>query len=235
MFLLKAGTLAILVAGERQAAQGDDAELQFETLARAFAYDLTALVAGTRHFGRRIVALSLWLSGAYAFVGAAYFLALVAAFRLAGDPRLSAAWPLIVGLSTAIGLVALAAVNVTFDLMRIIVICDDCALGSAGSRLTAFLVQDARQVVGIFAVVTVLLALAAAASLLVAAGLTLVAWVPVVGLIVVPLQAAAWLIRGLLFQTMGLAALSAYETQYRRFSQAPDGERARIPATLLAE
>ena len=72
--------------------------------------------------------------------------------------------------------------------------------------------------VGIFAVVGVLFLLAAAGSLLVAAGLALVAWVPVVGLVVVPLQAAAWLVRGLLFQFMGLSALAAYQAQYRRFS-----------------
>ena len=235
MFLLKAGTLAILVAGERRAGQIEQEELAYASFVRAFAYNLDDLVAGTRRFGRRMVSLGLWLSGAYTLVGAAYLVALGGAFRLASDPRLAAAWPLIVGLATAIGIVALATVNVAFDLMRIIVVCDDCALGRAASRLLEFLVQDARQVVGIFAVVTVLLALAAAASLLVVAGLTLVAWVPVIGLIVVPLQAAAWLIRGLLFQSMGLAALCAYETQYRRFSQVTDEQAASVPATLAVE
>jgi hypothetical protein len=39
----------------------------------------------------------------------------------------------------------------------------------------------------------------------------------VVGLVVVPLQAAAWLVRGLLFQFMGLSALAAHQA-HRRFS-----------------
>ncbi len=232
MFLLKAGTLAVLVAGERRAASFDAGAPIQAVLGRASAFELQTLVDGTRRFGRRIAALSLWLSAAYGVVGVMYALALAAAFRVSGDPRLSALWPLLVGVSTAAGLVALAVANVAFDLVRIIVVCDDCSLADAARRLSGFLVQDARQVVGIFAVVTILLAVAAAASLLVAAGLALVAWVPVVGLVIVPLQAAAWLIRGLMFEYMGLAALSAYQTQYRRFSEA-DGKLAPPVGTLV--
>ena len=50
------------------------------------------------------------------------------------------------------------------------------------------------------------------------AGLTFVAWVPMAGLISVPLRAAAWLVQGLLFQYLALTAVSAYQTQYRRFA-----------------
>jgi hypothetical protein len=37
-----------------------------------------------------------------------------------------------------------------------------------------------------------------------------------------PLQAAAWLIRGLVFQYLGLLTLSAYQTQYRRLASPAD-------------
>jgi hypothetical protein len=89
----------------------------------------------------------------------------------------------------------------------------------AVGRLQRFVVEDSRQVIGIFSVIAGVLVLATAASILAAAGLAFVAWVPVIGLVVVPLQAAAWIIRGLGFQYMELAALSAYQTQYRRFSE----------------
>jgi hypothetical protein len=78
------------------------------------------------------------------------------------------------------------------------------------------MIQDARQVLGIFGVMGLVLALVTAASVFATAGLTLIAWVPFAGLILLPLQAAAWLIRGLVFQYMGLTTLSAYQTQYRR-------------------
>jgi hypothetical protein len=217
MFLVKAGTLSVVVSGERQAGAIERERLRFQTLGRASSYGIDQMVEGIRRFGRRMMALSLWLSTAYLTVGAGYIATLVAGYRLAERPAFASAWPLMVALATAAGIVALAVVNVVCDLVRVIVVCDDCSLRSAASRLGAFLVVDARQVVGIFAVVSGLFALTIAASLLLAAGLTLVAWVPVVGLIVVPLQAAAWLIRGLIFQFMALTALAAYQAQYRRF------------------
>jgi hypothetical protein len=218
MFLIKAGTLSILVAGERQAGEIQETPLRLEALTETYAYNLAALLGGIRQFGRRALRLSLWLSGAYAVVAFGYVEALGAAFRLAARPAWGSVWPLVVVLATSIGAVTITVANLAFDLMRIIVICDDCGVRAAAARLWSFLIEDARQVVGIFAVVGVLVALATAASILVAGGLALVAWVPVVGLIVVPLQAAAWLVRGLLFQYMGLSALAAYQAQYRRFS-----------------
>jgi hypothetical protein len=218
MFLVKGGTLAAIVTGERQAGPLEQNPMGFQTLTQAASYNINGLVAGIRQFGRRMMGLSAALSVAYLAIGGAYIVALIVAFRMGERPALSSAWPLMAAAATAAGIVALAIVNVIFDLMRVIVVCDDCSLGAAASRLGAFLLVDTRQVVGIFAVVTCLFALTLAASLLVAAGLTLVAWVPVVGLIVVPLQAAAWLIRGLIFQFMSLTALAAYQAQYHRLS-----------------
>lgn len=217
MFVWKGGTLAVLVAGERKAAEAGRGA-RYAAMTGAYAYDLDALLSGVRRFSRRMRGLSLWLSGVYAILGTGYVLALAGAFRLADRPDIGAIWPLAVAAATGAGVVALTLANVAFDVLRVIVVCDDCGLRAAWARLSAFLVQDARQVIGIFAVLTGLFALAAAASLLVAAGLALVAWVPVVGIVVVPLQLAAWLIRGVLFQWMGLTALCAYQAQYRRFA-----------------
>ena len=47
--------------------------------------------------------------------------------------------------------------------------------------------------------------IATAASILATAGLGLIAWVPLVGLAVLPLQAAAWLLRGIVFEYLALA------------------------------
>ena len=40
---------------------------------------------------------------------------------------------------------------------------------------------------------------------------------PLVGLAVLPLQIAAWLVRGIVFQYLALTALGAYLTQYRHY------------------
>jgi hypothetical protein len=218
MFVLKGGTLSVLVAGERKAPQHRRGS-RYALMTGAYAFDLQAMLEGSRRFAPRMRRLGLCLSAAYALLGAAYVIALIGAFQLAYRPGVGSVWPLLVALATGTAIVALACINVTFDVIRIIVVGEDCGVRAAASRLTTFLVQDARQVVGIFAVVTGLFALAAAASLLVAAGLALVAWVPVVGVVVVPLQLAAWLVRGVVFQWMGLTALCAYQAQYRRFVQ----------------
>jgi hypothetical protein len=123
--------------------------------------------------------------------------------------------------------VSLTIVNLAYSLVRAIVVTDDCSVSVAFGRLLAFVFQDARQVIGIFAVMWVVVVLASAVALLATAGVTLVASMPVLGLLVVPLQAAAWIVRGLVFQFMNLATLSAYQTQYRRVADARD---ARLPA-----
>jgi hypothetical protein len=43
--------------------------------------------------------------------------------------------------------------------------------------------------------------------------------VPFAGLAVIPLQIAAWLIRGLVFQYLSLTALGAYLSEYRAFTR----------------
>jgi hypothetical protein len=61
-----------------------------------------------------------------------------------------------------------------------------------------------------------LLALGIAASVLATAALGLIAFVPFLGLAAVPLQVAAWVVRGFVFQYLGLTALVAYVQLYRR-------------------
>jgi hypothetical protein len=55
--------------------------------------------------------------------------------------------------------------------------------------------------------------------------------VPVIGIIVVPLQILLWPIRALAFESLGLAAISAYQTQYRRFGE-PQSALAVVPAQV---
>ena len=86
---------------------------------------------------------------------------------------------------------------------------------------------------GIFGVMSMVLTLVTAASVFATASLTLIAWVPFAGLILLPLQAAAWLIRGLVFQYLGLMTLSAYQTQYRRRAGSDDVAIERVGRIAL--
>jgi hypothetical protein len=77
-------------------------------------------------------------------------------------------------------------------------------------------------VIGILGVMGAVVILATALAILATAGLAFVGYVPVVGLIFLPLQAAAWLVRGLVFQHVSLMTIAAYQTQYRRYAEASE-------------
>jgi len=55
-----------------------------------------------------------------------------------------------------------------------------------------------------------------AASILATAALGFIGFVPIVGLAMLPLQLLAWIGRGLLFEFLGLAALTTYAGLVRR-------------------
>jgi len=97
-------------------------------------------------------------------------------------------------------------------------------------RVAQFIRASLREVAGIFGVVLLLVALATIASILATAGLSLIAFIPLVGLAIVPLQAAAWLVRGFVFEYLALTALGAYLTQYRYYLHSLAVVRAHEPA-----
>lgn len=218
MFVVKTGTLAILVDAERAAGDLQHDPVHLAALHRIGRFATGRVIDAARHFGRRAAWLAAWLGVAYAAILGAYIFSITNAYTLTAAINWTPAWPLLVLAATSVCVVSIAVVNVAYDLVRVIIVTDDCSILAAMRRLRSFVIEDARQVLGIFGVVGSLLLLAMAASLLVTAGLTFVAWVPIVSLIVLPLQVAAWLVRGLVFQFVGLTALSAYQTQYRRFA-----------------
>jgi len=71
-----------------------------------------------------------------------------------------------------------------------------------------------RELAGIFAIVFGLVVAAMLASALAWSGVGLIAFVPLVGLAVFPLQLAALILRGIVFEYLGLTALGAYLSLY---------------------
>jgi hypothetical protein len=104
---------------------------------------------------------------------------------------------------------------------------DDTNVRGGMARVSAFLRGNLREIAGIFGVVLLLVLIATVASILATAGLGLIAFVPLAGLAVVPLQVAAWLLRGFVFQYLALTALGAYLTHYRHYLRGPTAASAR--------
>ena len=218
MFVIKAGTLAILVDGERRAPDADRAPVRLEWFRRSAAFRIDLLLDAITRFRARSIALAIALGLAYVAIAFVYGTLMRATFGLTDDPVWVSIWPFAVAVITSAGLVTIATINLFYDLTRIIMVVEDCRIGVAVRRLWRFVVADVRQVLGIFGVMGAIATVATGAALVATAGLALISWVPIVGLIVLPLQVVAWLVRGLVFQFMDLMTMVAYEAQYRRFA-----------------
>jgi hypothetical protein len=227
MFTIKAGTLAVLVAGEAAAGEATHRPVSLDAIRRARVYSLDLVLKSVRRFDRRAAVLALGLGLAYVVLGGVYLTIVVDGFRWVAESAWAAAWPLLVFVATSGAAVAMAATNLCFDLARVIMLTDDCSVRTALQRVRAFLLADARQVLGVFGAMGLAVLLATALTFAATAGLALVAWAPIVGFLSVPLQIAFWIVRGLAFQYVSLTTLSAYQTQYRRFS-APDAAPVRL-------
>jgi hypothetical protein len=203
-----------------------------DALRRAGAFSIESFLASVSRFGRRFVLLGAWLYVGYAILATLAVTTLTLATRLAARDGWSVILPVSAVVVTAVGLVAVGALQLTQALLQTIMTTDDCRLSVSVARLRLFLLHDARQVLGIFGVVLLLVVLATAASVMATTGLALIAWVPLVGLAVVPLQLAAWLMRGVIFQYMDLTAWSAYHTQYRRYAE-PETAEAELQAVRM--
>jgi hypothetical protein len=217
-FLVQAGSLAALVAAERRGpAELNAGSIRIDAMRQARTTTLDVFMGGVRTFGARMVRLGALLLAAYALAAGVVGAATLAVYRVAEAAEWISAFPLVALAATGVLVVLLTAINLVYVLTQLVIVSDDCGIRAAVARVRRFLVYDARQVAGIFGVMFALMVGGAAISVLVTAALGLVAWVPVVGIIVFPLQAAAWLARGMVFQLAGLTTLVAYIAQYRRF------------------
>lgn len=217
-FVVKAGTLSVIVRADRQAGEVQRLPWRADTLKRARTFGLEILIEAGRRFAGRGLVLSLWLGLAYVLVGA-FYLAFITRGGAGAVSAWTAAWSALVLGATSAAVVAVAIANLAYTLLRVVIVTDDCAIGTAVTRLMRFAVEDARQVIGVFAVIGGIELIATAVALLAAAALAPVAYLPFVGLLVLPLQAALWLLRALVFESLSLAAVAAYQTQYRRFGE----------------
>jgi hypothetical protein len=216
VFVVKAGTLAVMAAGDRAAPDLHRVPIHVAGLRQAGAWTVSAMYAGVQRYGARGARLAAVLSATYLVIVIVAFGAIGLGFRLASHSAWSGAWIVLIAPATSAAVLAGTIANLVFDLARVIIVIDDTGVREALRRARRFVVKDARHVLGIFAVTNLIVALAGAAWIVATANIAFIGLVPVVGLLVAPLQAAIWIVRGLVFQYLGLATVMAYQTQYRR-------------------
>jgi len=218
-FVTKGGTVSILADAELQAGPIERPPLRLEALRRASLTNIEPFLDGCRRLWRRYLRLGACLLLVYSATSVLYLGFVVGGYRLAGNLGLILGWTVASVIAFCVLIVWFAIVNVFYLLTQMVMAVEDIGVRKAVRRVIAFIRTSLRDVAGIFGVLLLLVVLATVASILATAGLSLIAFVPLAGLAVLPLQVAAWLIRGFVFEYLALTALGAYLTQYRHYQR----------------
>src|SRR5206468_535243 len=165
---------------------------------------------------RPYLALGLALMVVYAVSIAAYLAFVVYGYRAAEGRVLIIGWAFIAALAAALLVAWFTVINCLYLLLQIAMAVEGVGLGQAPRACARFIRAEFRDLAGVFLVVLALVVAATLVSALAWSGVGLIAFVPLVGLAVFPLQIIALLLRGLVFEYLGLAALGAYVTLYQR-------------------
>lgn len=209
MFAVKAGTLTILVAGERRAGDIERPPLDTSTFWRAGLWSLERFLDGMRRLFYRFLLLGSVLLAAYAVAVGGY------AWLVFGSRGATADSALLVAGASLVLVGVITLLNFTYLLMQIVMVAEDCGPITASTRVLGLLKRESHAMAGVLAAILVLMVLTTAASVLATAALGLIAFVPFVGLAALPLQIVAWVLRGMVFHYISLAGAASYLRLYR--------------------
>jgi hypothetical protein len=218
MFIVKGGTVDVLLTAESMAGPIEREPLAYHSvIVEASHFTLDRFLAGCRRLYRRYIALGLVLMVVYAVSGGAYLTFVAYGYRAAAGRWLVIGWIFNTALATVVLVLWLTFVNWWYLLLQLVMASEDLGLGAAAAEAMRFVRAEFRELAGMFGVILVVIVAATLASALAWSGVGLIAFVPLVGLAVFPLQIAALVVRGLVFEYIGLAALTAYATLYHRY------------------
>jgi hypothetical protein len=218
MFAVKGGTIEVLLAANAAAGAVERQPITFDSLRPASRFTLQRFTEGCARLFRRYLALGALLMLVYALAAAGYLAFVAYGFRAAEGRVLMIGWTFIAAMAAAMVVAAITVINFLYLLLQIAMAVDGVGLVQGARATLRFIRADLRELAGVFAVVVALAAAATLASALAWSGVGLIAFVPLVGLAVIPLQLAALLVRGLVFEFLGLTALGAYLTLYQGYA-----------------
>ena len=218
-FVVKAGTVALLAEAEASAGPIERPPLRLESIRRANRVHIEPFLDHCKRCWRRYIRLGGCLLLAYTITAVVYLAFIVGGYAIAENTPVLLGWTIVAALASSALVVWITLINLVYLLIQMIIAVEDVSVRNAAQRVVGFVQAALREIAAIFGVVLVLVALATVASVLATAGLGLIAFVPLVGLAVVPLQVAAWLLRGFVFQYLALTALGGYLAQYRLYAR----------------
>ncbi len=222
-FVVKGGTIALLAEAERIAGPIEKPPLRLESLRRASVVAIDPFVAGSTRLWRRYVRIGFGLLVIYILTGAAYLALVLGGYALAANSAILLGWTAVAAVASSVLIVWITLINFFYLMTQMVVAIEDVSVRQGVRLALTFVWGHLREVAAVFGVVLVFAVIATAASILATAGLGLIAFVPLVGLAVLPLQLAAWLLRGIVFEYLALAALGAYLSHYRWYHRSVVG------------
>ena len=214
MFLVKGGTVDVLLAANAAAGPIERQPITFENLRTGARFTLQRFTDGCGRLFRPYLTLGLLLMIVYALSVGSCLIVIVRGYQAASGTVLLAGWTFLAALTTIALVLWITLVNLIYLLMQITIAVEGGGVSRAARSLARFVRAEFRSLAGVFLVVLVLVIAAMFASALAWSGVGLIAFVPLVGLAVFPLQLAALLVRGLALEYLGLTALGAYITLY---------------------
>ena len=218
MFTVKGGTVDVLVAANAAAGPIEREPLTVATLRSGSRITLQRFMDGCTRLFRPYLTLGAGLMIVYALSVGGYLTFVVYGYRAAEGRVLIIGWTFIAAVAAALLVVWLTAVNLVYLLLQIAMAVDGSGLADGCRAVGRFMRAEFTDLARVFLVVLGLVVAATLASALAWSGVGLIAFVPLVGLAVFPLQLAALLVRGLVFEYLGLTALGAYVTLYQGYS-----------------
>jgi hypothetical protein len=220
MFLVKGGTVDVMLAAQDRVGPIERHPLTLTSVHEAAAFSFPRFITGCGRLFHAYLLLGLVLMLAYGATAAAYLAFIVYGYQAAGDGVMFIGWTFLAALATIVLFLWITAVNLMYLLLQIATAAGSPGFGAAVRSVFRFIRAEFRELGVLFLVVFGMVAAAWLASALAWSGVGLVAFVPLVGLAVFPLQIAALLLRGLVFEYIGLTAMGSYMTLYRRFMSA---------------
>jgi hypothetical protein len=216
MFLVKGGTVDVMLAANDLVGDVERQPLTLTAVHQAAAFSIPRYIAGCGRLFRPFVVLGCALVVAYAITAAGYLTFIVYGYQAAGEGVLFVGWTLLAAMATVALFLWITAINLVYLLMQIATASGAGGVVEASRAVGRFVRAEFRELGGVFLVVFGMVVAAWLASALAWSGVGLIAFVPLVGLAVFPLQIAALALRGLVFEYIGLTAMGAYVTLYRR-------------------
>ncbi|MBY0494235.1 MAG: hypothetical protein K2Y23_08460 [Cyanobacteria bacterium] len=205
LFAVKAGTVSVLIAGDRAAGALEVPPLRMSALRAASQTSIERFVGGARLLFYRYLRLGMLLTVVYLLIGAAY-VALV--FGPSVPDTLEN--PLLVTLASFALLIGITLINFLYLLTQIVMAAENCGVLDAFPLVARLVRRRAKDLGQVLAAILALMLMATGASILATTQLGLIGFVPFIGLAAVPLQVFAWLVRGVVFQFVGLTGVATY-------------------------